>query len=133
MQQIPSVKKTMSSSVAEDGIFVMATVRNLQQYGNAQDTGGSQFNAAIFWSINALWIALVICLSIWIWKFQGALRLANWSQSFSSQDNEQRNGGIEQQVVPPEKRRKLLSDYFRNSKVHMVSDSYLYYMTHDST
>ena len=105
----------------------MASVRHLQQLGNAQDTGGSQFNPAVFWSVNALWITLVIGLAIWIWKFHGLLRLGNWTQSFVSQDSEQQDVESEQQAVPPEKRRKLLSDYFRNSKVHMVSDSCFFY------
>lgn len=114
----------MSASVPERELFDMTSVRNLQQSGSPPDIGTSQFNPAVFWSINALWITLLIGIAVWMWKFRGAERLSNWSQSFIAQESgEQGNEETQQQAIPPEKRRKLLSDYFRTSRVHMVSTS----------
>jgi hypothetical protein len=112
----------MSASVPEHELFDVTIVRNLQQSVPPADTETAQFNPAVFWSINAVWITLLIAVAVWIWKFHGAQRLSNWSQSLMAQDSgEQGNEETQQQTIPPEKRRKLLSDYFRTSRVHMVS------------
>ncbi len=112
----------MSASVPEHELFDVTIVRNLQQSVPPADTETAQFNPAVFWSINAVWITLLIAVAVWIWKFHGAQRLSSWSQSLMAQDSgEQGNEETQQQTIPPEKRRKLLSDYFRTSRVHMVS------------
>ena len=91
-----------------------------------------EFNPIVFWSVNAIWMSILVGLIIWFWKFNGAQHLTAWSQSgsragsdsdlqYQNRVAQRQRVEAERKKVSPEKRRKLLGDYFRKSKVHMVS------------
>lgn len=90
-----------------------------------------EFNPIVFWSVNAIWMSILVGLIIWFWKFNGAQHLTAWSQSgsragsdsdlqYQNRVAQRQRVEAERKKVSPEKRRKLLGDYFRKSKVHMV-------------
>ena len=98
-----------------------------------------EFNPIVFWSVNAIWMSILIGLIIWFWKFNGAQHLTAWSQSgsragsdsdlqYQNRVAQRQRVEAERKKVSPEKRRKLLGDYFRKSKVHMVSLIQVYWL-----
>ena len=106
-----------------------AMTRNLLESSSANSR--SSLNYILFWSINGLWLALFVAVVVWMWRFNGlqylsgcAQRMAGHVESDSSDGRRQEE--TEQKSVSPETRSKLLSDYFRKAKVHMVSQCFPY-------
>lgn len=104
----------------------------IETEGGVSDT--RQFDPVIFWSVNAIWISVLLVIIIWFWKFNGSARLTAWTQAMVSQEsdlayrrrvaNRQREK-IEAKRITPEERVKILQKYFRSNNVHMVSTSLL--------
>lgn len=85
------------------------------------------FDPVVFWCVNAIWMTVLAGVVIWIWKCGGAECLtssvSNSDVAYRRRLAQRERDQIEQRRVSPEKRRKLLMEYFRSRKVHMVSDT----------
>ncbi len=118
-----SISEQIQNGKAINANLNSMMLRNLQTASVAKGPA-SEFNSVVFWSINAVWLALVMGVVLWIWKFNGAHYLCTLAQRMAgiiaSEDGDRRDVDTEK-PVPPEARRTLLKDYFRKAKVHMVS------------
>mmetsp|Transcript_18025 Transcript_18025/g.26676 ORF Transcript_18025/g.26676 Transcript_18025/m.26676 type:complete len:451 (-) Transcript_18025:65-1417(-) len=77
----------------------------------------------VFWFVNGIWIMLVVSIAIWFWKFNGVESLSQWMSTDSDEVYHRRlreRREAKKNEIPPEVRRKILHQYFRESKVHMI-------------
>jgi hypothetical protein len=100
------------------------------QQDRPEESSQPTFNPVLFWSVNAIWVAVLATVLLWLCKFNGAERIAQWSESLARGDSdrayrnrieERRRLEQERRQVTPEKRRQLLKNYFQASGVQMVS------------
>lgn len=93
--------------------------------GESSDSNAKVFDPVVFWCVNAIWMTVLAGVLIWIWKCGGAECLTSSVRRDSDAAYRRRlaqrqRAELEKRMVSPEKRRKLLMEYFRTNKVHMV-------------
>ena len=120
------VAKSLSLAQQIQSENANALTRHLQN--SSSESSSRQFNAALFWAINGVWLVLVVAFVIWMWRFNGAHHIMAWAQNMANggaegdgDDGRRQDEETGEKTVPPEARRTQLRDYFREAKVHMVS------------
>jgi len=97
---------------------------------HTRSTSNNDFDPVIFWCVNATWMIILAALVIWLWKFNGAARLTEWTHAMvSSHDSDlayrsrmatRRNNAVEAKRITPEERRTILEVYYRSNDVQMI-------------
>ena len=103
-------------------------LEDLTEDTSASGTDEKEFNPVVFWSVNALWMSVLVASIIWFCKFKGAERMTQWATNASRSDDifaqrlrRRREAAAEAKRISPEVHRAELKKQFRNAKVHMVS------------
>eukprot|EP00543_Licmophora_paradoxa_P008832 CAMPEP_0202459758 /NCGR_PEP_ID=MMETSP1360-20130828/38554_1 /ASSEMBLY_ACC=CAM_ASM_000848 /TAXON_ID=515479 /ORGANISM="Licmophora paradoxa, Strain CCMP2313" /LENGTH=260 /DNA_ID=CAMNT_0049081029 /DNA_START=1 /DNA_END=783 /DNA_ORIENTATION=+ len=89
-----------------------------------------QSDKVVFWSINGLWLSVLIMLVIFFWKCNGSERLQRWMRSsqdsdraFVLRERQRRRAEEDAKKITPEKRLAMLKKAFRRENVLMTVDA----------
>lgn len=96
---------------------------------NSSSEAPTGFDHVVLWSVNAIWISLVVLVAVWFCRCNGSERITNWTSNHASRSSDQQyTSGIlrrqeaaaDARKLTPEKQRKLLQQTWKRNRVIMV-------------